>query len=115
MDENEVEVTINGHTFYIEASRLKDLDYIGGKLVNTSNSTITLVSSFDTTNTYPRISCPSMQQCRYYSSSNTNYTAITSNYTITKHSIYELGDLGLTSACLFILILLLGVKLIWKR
>lgn len=115
MDENEVEVIINGRTYYIEASRLKDLDYIGGKLVNTSNSSITLVTSFDTQNTYPRISCSAMQACRYYASSNTNYSTVTSEYQITKHSVYELGDLGLMSACLYILILLLGVRLIWKR
>lgn len=115
MDENEVEITINGRTYYIEAARLKDLDYIDNKLVNTSNSSITLVTSFDTQNTYPRISCPAMQACRYYASSASNYSTVTSNYTITKHSIYELGDLGLSSACLFVLILLLGVRLIWKR
>ena len=115
MDENEVEITIDGRTYYIEASRLKDLDYIGGKLVNTSNSTITLITSFDTVNTYPRITCSAMSQCRYYASSSTNYTAVTNNYTISKHSVYELGDLGLLSACLYILILLLGVRLIWKR
>lgn len=115
MDENEIEITIDGRIYYIEASRLKDLDYIGGKLVNTSNSQINLVTSFDTGTTYPRITCSAMSQCRYYSSYNSNYSAVTSNYTISKHSIYELGDLGILSACLYVLILFLGVKLIWKR
>lgn len=115
MDENEVQIEINGRTYYIEASRLKDLDYIGGKLVNTSNSQITLVTSFDTGTTYPRITCAGMSQCRYYASSSSSYSAVTSNYTIQNHSIYELGDIGIMSACLYILVLLLGVRLIWKR
>lgn len=115
MDENVIEVTIDGRTYYLEAGRVKDLDYIGGKLVNVSNSQITLVTSFDTSTTYPRITCPAMQACRYQSSYNSNYSTVSSNFSVNKHSIYELGDLGLMSACLFSLLLLLGVRLIWKR
>lgn len=116
MDNNEIEIVIDGHTYYIEASRLPDLSFIGGKLVNTSNSSIYLVSSFSTETTYPRIQCSSMQQCRYYASSSYNYTGVTSNYSISgKHSIYELGPYGLQSAILFAILLLTGVRLIWKR
>lgn len=115
MDNNEIIIEIDGRQYYIEAGRLSDLKYINGKLVNVSNSTLYLVSSFSTETTYPRIQCSAMQQCRYYSSSGYNYTAVTDNYTIQKHSIYELGSLGLQSAILFAILILTGVRMIWKR
>lgn len=116
MGDSFVIITIDGQDYYIEASRLNDLAYIGGKLVNVSNSTITLVSSFSTENTYPRITLSAMQQGRYYRASNVSYTAVTSNYSVkSNHSIYQLGSLGIQSAILFILIMILGVRLIWKR
>lgn len=116
MDSNWVIITIDGQDYYIEASRLADLAYIDGKLVNTSNSSITLVSSYSTDTTYPRITFSAMQQGRYYRSSNYTYTAVNSNYTLkSKYSVYQLGTNGIQSAILFTLILILGVRLIWKR
>lgn len=116
MDSNWIIITIDGQDYYIEADRLPDLAYIDGKLVNTSNSTITLVSSYSTDQTYPYITFSAMRQGRYYRSSGYNYTAVTSNYTVkSKFSIYQIGSNGIQSAILFALILILGVRLIWKR
>lgn len=116
MDSNVVEIEINGRKYYIEADRLPDLAYINGKLVNTSNSTIYLVTDYSTETVYPRIQCSSMSQCRYYGSYNSSYQAVTSNYTVTsKFSIYQIGSNGIQSAILFALILILGMRLIWKR
>ena len=55
MGNDVVIITIDGQDYYVQASRLNDLAYIDNKLVNVSNSTITLVSSYSTENTYPRI------------------------------------------------------------
>lgn len=116
MDENVIQIEINGRTYYIEADRLPDLKYIDGRLVNISNSTLYLVSNFDVTTTYPRIQCSAMSQCRYYGSSSSSYSAVTSDYRlVSDFSIYQIGSSGIQSAILFILILILGVRLIWKR
>lgn len=116
MGDSFVIITIDGQDYYVEASRLNDIAYIDGKLVNVSNSTIYLVSSYSTETTYPRIILSGMQQGRYYRTYSSNYTAVTSNYTIkSSHSIYQLGTVGIQSAILFILIILLGVRLVWKR
>lgn len=116
MDENWIIITIDGQDYYIEASRLPDLAYIGGKLVNTSNSTITLVSSYSTETTYPRITFSAMQQGRYYQRSGNTYVGVTSDYTLkSKFSIYQIGSQGIQSAILFALLIILGAKLIWKR
>ena len=116
MDSNVVEIEINGRTYYIEADRLPDLNYINGKLVNVSNSTIYLVTDYAVDTTYPRIQCSAMSQCRYYSSYNSGYQAVTSNYSVkSKFSIYQIGSSGIQSAILFVLLLILGVRLIWKR
>lgn len=116
MDSNYVEIEINGRTYYIEADRLPDLAYINNKLVNTSNSTIYLVTDYSTETTYPRIQCSAMSQCRYYGSYSSSYQAVTSNYTLRSNfSIYQIGSNGIQSAILFALMLILGAKLIWKR
>lgn len=116
MDSNWVIITIDGQDYYIEADRLPDIAYIDGKLVNTSNSTITLVSSYSTETTYPRITFSAMQQGRYYQRANVSYIGVTSNYTLKSNfSIYQIGTQGIQSAILFALILFLGVRLIWKR
>lgn len=116
MDSNVIEIEINGRTYYIEADRLPDLAYINNKLVNTSNDTIYLVSDYDVQTVYPRIQCSAMSQCRYYGSYSSSYQAVTSNYTVqSKFSIYQIGQNGIQSAMLFVLVLILGVRLIWKR
>ena len=116
MDSNVIEIEINGRTYYIEADRLADLAYINNKLVNTSNSAIYLVTDYGTETVYPRIQCSAMSQCRYYGSYSSSYQAVTQNYTVTsKFSIYQIGSNGIQSAILFILILLLGARFIWKR
>lgn len=116
MDDNWIEITIDGRTYYIEAERLSDLAYIGGKLVNVSNSNITLVSSFDINTTYPRITCSSMSQCVYRSSQQSTQIGVTSQYSyVGNFNINTLSNSGISSYILFVLILILGVKLLWKR
>lgn len=116
MGDNFVIITIDGQDYYIQADRLADISYIDGKLVNTSNSSITLVSSYSTDNTYPRIQFSAMSQGRYYATSGYNYVAVTSPYTLkSKYNVKQLGDLGLSSAILFTLLIILGVRMVWKR
>lgn len=116
MDNNWIEITIDGRTYYIEAERLSDLAFINGRLVNTSNSSITLVNNFDTVTTYPRITCASMSQCIYRSSQQASQIGVTSNYSYNGNfNINTLSQGAISQYILFILILLLGVKLLWKR
>lgn len=116
MDNNWIEITIDGRTYYIEAERLSDLAFINGRLVNTSNSSITLVNNFDTVTTYPRITCASMSQCIYRSSQQASQIGVTSNYVYNGNfNINTLSGTVVSQYILFILILILGVKLLWKR
>lgn len=116
MDDNLIEITINGTTYYIPAEQLQYLKYVDNKLVNISDHTIYLVSRFSTNTVYPRISCSSMAQCRYYQSASVDYSGVTSNYEYTgKFNINTIGQYGISSYILMILLIILGVKLIWKR
>ena len=58
MDKNWIEIILYGYTFYMPADRVRDLNYIDGKLVNISNSQISMVYEFSNTTTYPYITCP---------------------------------------------------------
>lgn len=116
MDDTVIIITINGQTYYITADRLADLSYIDGKLVNVSNTSITLVHSYDTVTTYPRISCSAMSQCTYRASQQSTAVGVTSNYTYSgDFNIRTLQSSGIQSYILMFLIAILGVKLLWKR
>lgn len=116
MDDNVIIIEINGQTYYISSDRLADLGYIDNKLVNVSNSNITLVHSFDTVTTYPRITCASMSQCVYRSSQQSTQVGVTSNYIYNgDFNIKTLQASGIQSYILWILIAILGVKLLWKQ
>lgn len=81
MDDNFVIITINNIDYYIDATRLKDLNYINNKLVNTSNSSITLVYNYDYQNTtYPRIVCSAQSQCYLQQNNTSTRVGVTSNY-----------------------------------
>lgn len=115
MDEGYIIVTIDGQDYYCQADRVNDIKYIDGKLVNISNSSITLVSTFGTSQTYPYISLPSMRQGVKYTGSSYNGIAVTSNIVYNKKTlaIYDSRDISIT--CMLLLLLILGVKLLWKR
>lgn len=115
MDDGYIIVTIGGQDYYCQADRINDIKYIDGKLVNVSNSSITLVSSFGTSLTYPYISLQAMRQGVYYNGSGYTGTAVTSNISYNKKSlaIYDTRDISIVS--MLLLLLILGVKLLWKR
>lgn len=116
MDDTVIIIEINGQTYYITADRLADLSYIDGKLVNVSNSTITLVHSYDTVTTYPRITCSAMSQCTYRATQQATQVGVTSNYVYNgDFNIKTLQASGIQSYILMLLIAILGVKLLWKR
>lgn len=116
MDNNYIEITIGNQTYYIEASRVSDLAYINNKLVNVSNSSITMVSSFDYNTTYPRITCASMSQCILRQNNSTSYTGVTQN--IVMPSQFNMNTLNIQSQnniLIALLSIIIGVKLLWKR
>lgn len=116
MNDNFIIISINGIDYYIEADRLQDLNYIENKLVNTSNSSLTLVSAFSDQYTYPRISCNSMQQCKLYQSNNSNYSLVYSNYSYTKDfNILSLGTNNIQSLIFYMVFMILCLRLLFKR
>lgn len=119
MEDKYIIITINGQSYYIEASRVYDLSFINGKLVNISNSSITLVSDFDysnSNNTYPRITCNAMSQCSIRSTYNSNSYGVTSKIVMPQRFNMNTLSLGVQNNILIgLLIILLGVKLLWKH
>lgn len=107
------QVNIDGTDYFIPCDLIDNLHMIDGKLVNLGSSSITMKSSFAITgNTYPYIHCSSNSVCRYYPSNNQTYYAVTSapDY---EGDPFLIADYGYIICCL--LILILGVRLIWKK
>lgn len=110
---NTCQISISGTDYYIPCDRINDLEYIDGYLVNISSSTITMRSFFspDNFNTYPYITCSSMNICQLRSSNqissyvNTNY-----NYS---GDLFKIVNPGYV--IMLLLFLILGVRIIWKR
>ena len=116
MDNNYIIITIGNTDYYIEASRLSDLAFINNKLVNVSHNSITMVNSFDTTNTYPRITCSAMSQCILRTSNQSNYTAVTSNYTYNNaFNMNILNNSQQNTILIALLCVLISIKLLWKN
>lgn len=116
MDPNFIQVTIGNNTYYLEASRIPDLAFIDGKLVNVSNSSITMVTSFDYSTTYPRITCSGMSACILRSSSSSNYSVVTQNIQLPgKFNMNTLSDSMLSTIIIGLLTVVIGLKLLWKR
>lgn len=113
--DNYIIIYINNTPYYIEASRLNDLAFIDNKLVNVSNSSLTLVNSFDYQTSYPRITCSSMSACILRSSSSSAYQVVNSNFEIRDN--YKITSIGshIYYYIFALLFILLGVKLIWKH
>lgn len=114
MDNAPIEVTIDGTKYYIDSDRVEDIQYIDGKLVNVSNSSITLISSWGPTQNYPYITCSSMRQCVYYNGSYQG-SAVTAEMTYNKNTLSALSSRDISLSILFILICILGVRLLWKH
>lgn len=107
------QVEINDTSYYIPCDRVNDLEMIDGYLVNVSSSSITLKNNFSTNSTtYPYISCSSNQVCRLYTGSQIDYQ------TVRSPAVYN-GDLFHTLnydfVITFLLFILLGVRLVWKK
>ena len=118
MDNNYIDVFVNGYVWYLEADRYYDLQFLEGRLVNVSNSSITLVSNYQVSNSYPRITCAAMSPCIYRYSAQSQNEYVYSDIRLAdwqKFNINTLGINGLLSLILMFNILLLGVKLIWKK
>lgn len=108
---NTCEINVDGTDYYIPCDYVRKLDFIDGYLVNISSESITFKSQFNTNTSYPYITCSSMSICKLRISSNES-VPVRTNF------IYS-GDpfriMNFESVSLFILILILGVKLLWKR
>lgn len=116
MNDNFIIITIDGIDYYIQADRLQDLNFINNKLVNTSNSSITLVRDFAYDATYPRINCNAMSQCILRQSYSSNYFLVSSNYVTNKDfNLLQLGQSNILSLIFYTLFMFLGFKLIFKR
>lgn len=107
------QVRIDGTTYYVPCDKVQDLELINNQLVNTGSASITLKSSFALTgNTYPYISCSSNSVCRLYRSTGQEYIAVTSAPVLLSDPFLTYKHDYLITCLLLILI---GVKLIWKK
>lgn len=113
MDNNYLEININGVTYYIQADRFKDLAFIDNRLVNISNSNIVARSTFSDNTTYPYLSCSSNSQCRIIEQYN-NYSLVGVMPTYTKFNFNTLGSNGINTLIFIMLFILVGVQL-WKK
>lgn len=105
-------VDVNGTDYYMDCDRVEDLEVINGLLVNTSSSSITLKHSFGTSTTYPYISCSGMSACQLRISNNTNYQTISSPVKYEGDPFYIMN---FNHVVIWLLFLILGIKLLWKR
>lgn len=116
MDNNYIEITIGSNTYYIEAERVSDLAYIDNKLVNVSNSSITMVTSFDSSTTYPRITCSAMQACILRSNSTSSYQLVYNNYELpNSFNMNLLTNSQQNTILIGLLTIILALKLLWKK
>lgn len=106
-------VTIDTTDYFVECSRISDLSYVDGELVNVSNSSITLVTSFSLdSNTYPRIVCSGMRSCGLRTSD--RYESVPVKYPVViTRDFFKSFDFEFF--VIFLLLMLLGVRLIWKN
>lgn len=109
---NACQVDIGNNTYWIPCDRLNDLHYLDGYLVNLSDTSLTLRVRYSYETVYPYISCNAFSTCSIRTSQNITSQPVTSNYSFD-------GDIFKTLHfeywVLFLMFLLLGVKLIWKR
>lgn len=116
MDDNYIILSINNVEYYITADRVHDLVFLDNKLVNISQSNITLVTDFDYQNTYPRITCGSMSACILKSSSQATYQYVTSQPVYpNKFNMNTLNRSMQSNIIIGLFVILLGIKLLWKK
>lgn len=115
MDKNWIEIILYGYTFYIQADRVRDLNYVDGMLVNISQSQISMVNTFSNTTTYPYITCPSMRACNI-TVDRTHSEIVTDRPTYPdKINLNMLGALGYDQLLVGLLTILVALKLLWKK
>lgn len=110
-DDNVCEVMLEGDTYYIPCDRVRDLSYIDDQLVNVSSSSLTFKKTFSIETTYPYIRCDAMSPCRLYNNYN-QYSVVEDNYYPISEQLKITNHDSLIS---ILLIILIGVKLLWKR
>lgn len=106
-------VTIDTTDYYVECSRISDLSFVDGELVNVSNSSITLVTSFSLDSyTYPRIVCSGMRTCGLRTSDRSEAVPVKFPIVITRDFFKSFNFEFLV---IFLLLMILGVRLLWKN
>lgn len=110
---NACQVEINNDTYWIPCDRVNDLHYLDGYLVNLSDTSLTLRVRYADETVYPYISCSAFASCTKRTASGSQYQSyVTSNYEFN-------GDIFKTLHfeywVLFLLFLILGVRILWKR
>ena len=117
MDTNYIEIILYGYYFYINASRVRDLAFIDGKLVNISDTTINMAENFNSTNNnYPRITCSAMQPCvirinnQYSQIVDERYQLANPNF-----NMNTLSQNGFNTILITLLSIIVALKLLFKK
>lgn len=109
----ECKVNIDGTEYYIPCDQINNLHMINGQLVNLGSSSITLKNNFALTgNTYPYITCSSNSVCRYYAQNNQTYTAVVSEPIFSGDHFYTWNY---PQVITILLLILIGVRMVWKK
>lgn len=98
MPNNACVVKVNGNNYYCPCDRLDDIAYVDNFLVNVSNSSITLYTSFvepnDYSSGYPRITINSLSKAvyraNYNSSSNVQAMNVISYEVVNRNFSYSI-------------------------
>lgn len=113
MDKDIIEVVIDGVNYYVNSRDISSISFIDGQLVNTSSQySVTFKHSYGDNTTYPYIRCSSQQVCRLYNSNTSNYKVVTSDLEL-KSDYFKVVNYDLV--IIFLLFIILGLKLVWKR
>ena len=118
MDPNYIEIIIYGYTFYIDANRIRDLAFLDGRLVNISDTSLTMANNFNSyqyTN-YPRITCNAMSPCQLRVD-NSYSTLITVRYQLVDNRVNfnSLGSNGFNTIIIALLAIIVAIKLLFKK
>lgn len=113
MADNACKITIQSDDYWIPCDRIKDLHFLDGYLVNFSETSLTLRVRYSDETVYPYISCSAFGTCTKRTASGTQYQSyVNSNFSF-DGDVFK--TLNYDYWILFILLILLGVRLIWKR
>lgn len=110
---NACEVKIDNTSYYLPCDRVGDLVFVDGYLINFGSSSLRLRSGFSYTETvYPYVNCSSMSICDFRASRDAEAVPVRSNYELVSNG-YK--TLNFESMIFFTLLIILGVKLLWKN